>query len=92
MYLLPLSTSDTQASLFNECNWCNCIKKTAAHTLQAAAIQCRNPVATQYRETNAEGKNSSIPLHAATGPDNVYKEKYGSAWSVGKNSSSLRWL
>ena len=55
------------------------LSKTAAHTLQAAAIQCRNPVATQCRETNAEGKNSSIPLHAAAGPDNVYKEKYGSA-------------
>ena len=43
------------------------------------STQCRNPAATQYRETNAEGKNSSIPLHAAAGPDNVYKEKYGSA-------------
>ena len=68
------------------------LSKSAPHTLQAAAIQCRNPTATQCRETNAEGKNSSIPLHAAAGPDNVYKEKYGSAWSVGKNSSSLRWL
>ena len=50
------------------------LSKTVAHALQAAAIQCTNPAATQCRETNAEGKNSNIQLHAAAGPDNVYKE------------------
>ena len=74
MYLLPLSPSDTQASLFNECYYCNCIKKTAVHTLQSTAIQCRNSAV-----TSAEGKNSSTPLHAVAGPDIVYQEKYGSA-------------
>ena len=33
-------------------------KKTAAHTLQAAAIQCRNPEATQCRKTSAEEKTA----------------------------------
>ena len=56
MYLLPLSPSDTQASLFNECNWCNYIKKTTAHMLQATAIQCRNPTV-----PSAKCRNPAVP-------------------------------
>ena len=64
------------------------LSKTAAHTLQAAVIQCRNPAATQCRETNAEGKNSSIPLHAATWLDSSSWDD----WSVGKNSSKFEMI
>ena len=49
-------------------------KKIAAHTLQAAAIQCRNPAATQCRKTSAEEKNSSTPLHATARLDTMYQE------------------
>ena len=42
--------------------------------LQATAIQCRNPAATQCRKTSAEEKNDSTPLHVAAGPDTVYQD------------------
>ena len=61
--------------------------KILLYPVQSAKIQ-------QYlvQRNQCRGKNSSTSLHAATGLDTMYQEKYGSAWSMGKNISSLRWL